>query len=58
MCKFAHMKKKECPSCAMQINASSKRCPICDYEFPSTNKGLALVALLLAVFFLLYMIVF
>jgi hypothetical protein len=52
------MKKKECPACAMQIDVSSKRCPICDYEFPSTNKRLALVALLLAVFFLLYIIVF
>ena len=42
----------------MEIDASSKRCPICEYEFPSSNKGLAWVALLLAAFFLLYVIVF
>lgn len=50
------MKKKECPSCAMEVDAVSKRCPVCDYEFPSTNPILKWVAILLALMFLVYMI--
>jgi RNA polymerase subunit RPABC4/transcription elongation factor Spt4 len=50
------MKKKECPSCAMEIDAESKRCPVCDYEFPSMNSGLKWVAIVLALLFLLYLI--
>lgn len=50
------MKKKECPSCAMEIDARSKRCPVCDYEFPRANSGLKWAALLLALLFLFYII--
>ncbi|MEJ0057792.1 MAG: hypothetical protein WDN75_20375 [Bacteroidota bacterium] len=46
------MKTKECPSCAMEIDASSRNCPICNYEFPRTAIGLKLVALLLVLLFL------
>lgn len=42
----------------MQIDANSKRCPVCDYEFPSSNLGLKWVAILLALIFLAYMIFF
>jgi RNA polymerase subunit RPABC4/transcription elongation factor Spt4 len=52
------MKKKECPSCAMEIDVRSKRCPVCDYEFPATNSGLKWAALVLAIFLLLYIILF
>lgn len=52
------MKKKECPSCAMEIDSRSKRCPVCDYEFPASNTGLKWIALALAIFFLLYIILF
>lgn len=48
------MKKKECPSCAMDIDADAKVCPICSYEFTeghsSTNRWLAI---LLVIAFLL-----
>jgi hypothetical protein len=50
------MKKKECPSCAMEIDAGSKVCPVCSYEFPATNRGLKIVAFLLALMFLLWAI--
>jgi RNA polymerase subunit RPABC4/transcription elongation factor Spt4 len=50
------MKKKECPSCAMEIDSNLRRCPVCDYEFPSTNPLLKWTALFLAALFLLYMI--
>jgi len=50
------MKMKECPSCAMEINAGSKQCPVCQYEFPSTHTGLKWTAFLLALLFLFYML--
>ena len=50
------MKKKECPSCAMQIDADSRQCPVCNYEFPPANRGLKWAAILLALLFLFYMI--
>jgi RNA polymerase subunit RPABC4/transcription elongation factor Spt4 len=50
------MKTKECPSCAMEIDADSRRCPICSYEFPPGNKGLKWAAILLALLFLFYLI--
>ena len=49
-------KKKECPSCAMEIDAGEKVCPICGYEFPETPKAYVWVAILLIIVFLLYMI--
>ena len=51
------MKTKECPSCAMEIEAKSKECPICGYEFPATSKGVQLVAVLL-ILLLLYFLIF
>jgi RNA polymerase subunit RPABC4/transcription elongation factor Spt4 len=51
------MRKKECPSCAMEVDTKSKQCPICGYEFTDTyNRWLKWVALLLALFLLLYLI--
>ncbi|HEY9489309.1 MAG TPA: zinc ribbon domain-containing protein [Chryseosolibacter sp.] len=52
------MKKKECPSCAMEIDANAKRCPVCDYEFPTNNVTLKWAAVLLALLFLFYMVLF
>lgn len=50
------MKKKECPSCAMEIDAKSKECPICGYEFPAFSRGIQWVAVLLIVLMLLFFI--
>ncbi|HEV7347498.1 hypothetical protein [Telluribacter sp.] len=47
------MKKKECPSCAMNIEEEEKTCPICSYEFPRQAPWLQWVALLLVVVMLL-----
>jgi hypothetical protein len=47
--------KKECPSCAMQVDANSKVCPICAYEFPG-KPVLKWVAIGLAILWLLYII--
>jgi hypothetical protein len=50
------VKKKECPSCAMEIDVKSKTCPICGYEFPGFSASIKLVAILLIILFLLYII--
>jgi RNA polymerase subunit RPABC4/transcription elongation factor Spt4 len=50
------MKKKECPSCAMQIDADSKVCPICQYEFVQRPARLKWTAIILIILFLLYLL--
>lgn len=57
ICYFCKMKTKECPSCAMQVDAKSKLCPICQYEFTQTNRTWQVVALLLVLLFI-YLILF
>jgi RNA polymerase subunit RPABC4/transcription elongation factor Spt4 len=48
------MKKIECPSCAMNIDANSKQCPICGYEFAQTSSGwVKWVAILILVIILI-----
>ncbi|GAB2796033.1 hypothetical protein GCM10027275_46600 [Rhabdobacter roseus] len=47
------MKKKECPSCAMQIDDQSTTCPICSYEFPRQSRWVQWVAILLVLLMLL-----
>jgi predicted amidophosphoribosyltransferase len=51
------MKTKECPSCAMEIDPESKICPICGYEFPGYSSSTKLIALLLALLFLVMAII-
>ena len=46
-------KKKECPSCAMEVSEESKVCPICEYEFPQQKAIYQYVAILLVIVFLL-----
>lgn len=48
------MKTKECPSCAMHVDASSKECPICQYEFPSTRTAQKWITIVLAILLLLF----
>lgn len=43
------MKTKECPSCAMDVEAKSKTCPICNYEFPERDPAVKWVAILLII---------
>ncbi|HPM28932.1 MAG TPA: hypothetical protein PLJ60_01250 [Chryseolinea sp.] len=50
------MKKKECPSCAMEIDAKTKVCPICQYEFPAQNQWFKWLAIVLVILFILKMI--
>lgn len=52
------MSKKECPSCAMEIDNKEKICPICQYEFSEINTGYKWIAIVLIIVFLLYLFVF
>ncbi|WP_421764799.1 zinc ribbon domain-containing protein [Ekhidna sp.] len=52
------MKTKECPSCAMKVDANSKVCPICQYEFAEFSTSYKWVAILLIVVMLLYLFFF
>jgi RNA polymerase subunit RPABC4/transcription elongation factor Spt4 len=48
------MKTKECPSCAMEIDAGSEVCPVCRYEFPKSARTLQWVTLALVILLLIY----
>ncbi len=55
------MKKKECPSCAMEVDAEATVCPICSYEFTESHSAgsrwlaiLLIVAFLVGVFYFLF----
>jgi RNA polymerase subunit RPABC4/transcription elongation factor Spt4 len=51
------MKKKECPSCAMEIDAKAETCPICQYEFsgfPKWITALAIFLLVIALFWIVF----
>ncbi|MBX2967220.1 MAG: hypothetical protein KF845_13830 [Cyclobacteriaceae bacterium] len=50
------MNKKECPSCAMEIDVNSKVCPVCSYEFPKSNTAARWIVLLLVLLFVVYML--
>ncbi len=54
------LKKIECPSCAMEVPADSRECPVCGYEFthahPAGRRWLAIlliVAMLMSVVYYL-----
>jgi len=50
------MKKKECPSCAMEIDDNSKICPICNYEFPQTKPTIRITAIILIIIMILFLV--
>ena len=40
--------QRECPSCAMMVEAEAKECPVCGYEFPEPKPGFGPAAWLMA----------
>ncbi|MCU0419467.1 MAG: hypothetical protein MUC38_07390 [Cyclobacteriaceae bacterium] len=51
------MKKKECPSCAMDIDSACRECPICGYAFTEQTPWIRWTAVfLLIVLLLLYLL--
>lgn len=49
-------KKKECPSCAMMIDANEDICPFCKYEFPQNSFTFKLGAVILLIAIILYFV--
>ncbi len=49
--------KRECPSCAMEIDTDSTACPICGYEFSRAGGITRWVAIGLLVLIIGYLIV-
>jgi len=45
-------KKKECPSCALPVDAGAETCPYCGYEFPVQKPAVKLVAVLMVLLLL------
>ncbi|MDX1531354.1 MAG: zinc ribbon domain-containing protein [Rhodothermales bacterium] len=41
-------KLRECPSCAMEVDAEADECPVCGYEYPSNRAGVGAAAWLMA----------
>lgn len=46
------MSKKECPSCAVEIDKTEDICPICGYEFPKQTSTLKWVACFMLILFI------
>ena len=47
------MALRECPSCAMEVDAEADACPVCGYEFPEPRAGFGPVAWLFVALMLL-----
>lgn len=46
------MATRECPSCAMEVDASADTCPICGYEAPRQKTSVQVAAWLMALLLL------
>ncbi|MFQ5570128.1 MAG: zinc ribbon domain-containing protein [Rhodothermales bacterium] len=45
-------RNKECPSCALAVDATAEVCPYCRYEFPAQRSTLKYAAWLMALLLL------
>ncbi|MEX0684610.1 MAG: zinc ribbon domain-containing protein [Balneolales bacterium] len=50
------MKTKECPSCALEVDAQNEICPICGYEFPEQSSWSYLVIWVMIALLLLWVL--
>ena len=48
------MGKKECPACAMEVDADAEVCPICGYEFPRQPLSVKIAAWVMIVLLLIW----
>ena len=49
-------KQKECPSCAMDVDATSEVCPICGYEFPASSPVRTIGAVFMLILILIWLL--
>lgn len=50
------MEKKECPGCALDVDAPEEICPFCGYEFPQQSRSVGIVVWLMILLLLLWVI--
>jgi len=50
------MKKIECPSCAVEVEAQQDECPICGYEFPKQKKSVQIAAWVMILLVILWLV--
>lgn len=50
------MNKRECPSCAMEVDADADVCPICGYEFPRQPTGVQIMAWVMVALMILWLV--
>ncbi len=50
------MKKIECPSCAVEVEAGQDECPICGYEFPKQKKSVQIAAWIMILLVILWLV--
>lgn len=39
---------RECPSCALEVDAEAEVCPYCNYEFPVQKRSVMTMAVVMA----------
>ncbi|MFH5885251.1 zinc ribbon domain-containing protein [Halalkalibaculum sp. DA3122] len=50
------MDKRECPGCAMKVDADAEACPVCGYEFPRQPLSVQIAAWVMIVLLILWMV--
>lgn len=50
------MEKRECPGCAIEVDAGTEVCPICGYEFPKLSIGKQIMVWLMMILLLAWLI--
>ena len=50
------MQTKECPGCAVEVNAEAEVCPICGYEFPKQSFAMKLAVWLMIILIILWLV--
>ena len=49
--------RRECPSCALEIDAEADVCPYCGYELPRQNPNLKYYVLLFVALMILWLVI-
>lgn len=50
------MDKKECPGCAVEIDADAGVCTICGYEFPKQSKTMQVMTWIMIILLIIWLI--
>lgn len=51
------MDQKECPGCAVAVDADTEICPICGYEFPKQSLWKNIVTWVMIILLILWLVI-